>query len=302
MVAADASGRVFVLDSRLRRVNVYEPSGEPVDTWPFETRNSIVSRMFPLADGAIWKPVNAPSDQIGVPRLGAQAVGPTGSQDVVWAPDIDYERSTFETPLGNQQMTPYSPNFYASPAAGGRLIYGASDRYRFEVLSPDGSRLIVERYWDPVPVPPEHKEWERRLAVAAVRLAFASRVAAAAAFDLDISAIPDHKPAYRWFVPAQSGEIWLHRLGRSEPLSGCAGDPLEVGWAAARERPCWRDRAIIEAFDGDGRYLGDVAVPAYLIRTVDSLTIRGDVVAGFILDDAGTYIVKRYRLVPPGAE
>jgi len=302
MVAADASGRVFVLDSQLGRINVYAPSGEPVDTWSLETRSIFARRIFPLADGAIWKPVDARSDQAGVRRLGAQAVGPTGSQDVVWAPDIDYERSTFETPIGNQSMTPYSPNHYSSPAPGGKLVYGASDRYQFEVLAPDGSRLIVNRHWDPIPVLPEHKEWQRGQTIASTRAAYASRSADAAVFELDTSQIPDHKPAYRWFVPTQTGEIWLHRLGPSEPLTGCAGDPLEVGYAAAREDPCWRDRAIIDAFDGDGRYLGDVEVPEYLIRYVGSLTIRGRVVAGVMQDDAGTYVVKRYRLVLPGEE
>ncbi len=301
-VAADASGHVFVLDNQLGRVNVYAPSGEPVDTWALETGSSFVRRIFPLADGAIWKPVDARSDQAGVRRLGAQAVGPAGSQDVVWAPDIDYERSTFETPIGNQSMTPYSPNHYSSPAPGGKLVYGASDRYQFEVLAPDGSRLIVNRYWDPVPVLPEHKEWQRRQTMASTRTAYARHSADAAGFELDTSQIPDHKPAYRWFVPTQTGEIWLHRLGRSEPLPGCAGDPLEVGYAAAREDPCWRDRANIDAFDGDGRYLGDVEVLEELSRSVDYLAIRGRVVAGVTQDDAGTIMVKRYRLVLPVEE
>jgi len=307
-VAADASGRVFVLDNRLRRINVYAPSGEPVDTWPIETRSILTAQMFPLVDGAIWKPVLAPLDQIRGRCLGAQAVGPTGSRDVVCAPDIDYERSTFEGGFGNQRMTPYSPSDYSSPAPGGKLVYGASDRYRFEVLAPDGSLLIVERYWDPVPVPPEHKEWERRQALG-MALDYFARDAVVNASDaddpdieLEISAIPDHKPAYRWFVPTQSGEIWLHRLGPSEPLTGCAGDPLEVGWAAARENPCWRDRTIIDAFDGDGRYLGDVEVPEELMPYVGLLTIRGRVVAGVAQDEAGAIMVKRYRLVLPGEE
>ena len=295
-VAADASGRVFVLDIRLRRINVYAPSGDPVDTWPLETGSCCTARMFPLADGTIWKPVDEWLDPNGSFRLGAQVVGPTGSQDVVWAPDIDYEQSTYENPDGYRLMTPYSPLHYASPAADGKLVFGASDRYRFEVLSPDGTRLIVQRYWDPIPLPPEHKEWERRR-----QLVF-DREVNDPEYQLDSSQIPDHKPAYRWFVPTQSGEIWLQRWGPSEPLAGCAGDPLEVGRVVARENPCWRDGAIIDAFDGDGRYLGDVDVPEELMPYVNPLTIRGRVVAGVAQDDAGTYVVKRYRLVLPGEE
>ncbi len=292
-VAVDGAGRVFVLDIRLRRINVYAPSGEPVDTWPLETGSCCTARMFPLADGSIWKPVDW-FDQNGDFRLGAQVVGPTGSRDVVWAPDVEYEQSTYESPSGNRVTTPYSPLHYASPAPDGKLVFGASDRYRFEVLASDGSRLIVQRYWDPIPVPPEHKEWERRRA-----LGF-DREVNDPEYQLDSSQIPDHKPAYRWFVPTQSGEIWLQRWGPSEPLAGCAGDPLEVGRVKARENPCWRDGAIIDAFDGDGRYLGDVDVPEELMPYVNPLTILGRIVAGVAQDDAGTYVVKRYRLVLPG--
>ncbi len=157
--------------------------------------------MFPLADGTIWKPVDEWLDQNEDFRLGAQVVGPTGSQDVVWAPDIEYERSTCESPNGARVTTPYSPFNYAGPAPDGKLVVGASDRYRFEVLSPDGSRLIVERCWDPIPIPSEHKEWERRRA-----LGF-DREVNDPEYELHSSQIPDHKPAYRWFVPTQSGEI-----------------------------------------------------------------------------------------------
>lgn len=143
-------------------------------------------------------------------------------------------------------------------------MFGASDRYRFQVLSPDGSRLIVQRYRDPIPVPQEHKEWERRQTLAAGRAAATSQGRDDSELELDNSQIPDHKPAYRWLLPTQSGETWLRRLGSSEPIAGCAGDPLEVGWAPAQENPCWRDQIIIDAFDGEGRYLGDVEVPEEL--------------------------------------
>jgi hypothetical protein len=304
-VAADAAGRVYVLDARLRRINVYAPTGEAVDTWSFETSSIFGGRMFPLADGTIWKAVDAPADaplQIGERRLGAQAVGSTGAQDVMWAPDIDYERSTFESPIGDRWATPYAPRSYSSPAPGGKLVYGVSDRYRFAVLERDGSRRIVERYWDPVPVPPQHKEWERRLTVASTRAATAGRAADATAFDLDGSLIPDHKPAYRGFIPTPTGEIWLQRSGPSVQLAGCAGDPLEVGWEEARENPCWDDGVIVDAFDGEGRFSGEVEVPDELVPYVGPLAVRGRVVVGVARDDAGTIRVKRYRLVLPGEQ
>ncbi len=291
-VAVDEAGRVFVLDIRLRRINVYGPSGEVIDTWPLETGSCCTARLFPLADGTIWKPVDR-TDENGDFDLGAQIVGPSGSEAVVWAPVIDYEESTHKNPDGYEVRTPYSASHYSSPAPDGKLVYGASDRYRFEVRSPAGARIVVERYWDPIPIPPEHKEWERRR-----KLAF-DREMNDPDYELDSSQIPDHKPAYSWLVTTQTGEIWLKRPGPSERLEGCAGDPLEVSSAEAWENPCWRDSMIIDVFDAEGRYLGDVEVPEELMPYVNPLTIRGSAVAAVAQDDNGTYRVKRYRLVLP---
>jgi len=245
--------------------------------------------------------VDETTDQIGFLRFGAQAVDGTGSQAIVWAPEIQYERSTFQGPFG-PATSPFSPFHYSSPAPDGKLVFGASDRYRFDVLAPDGSRLVVERYWDPVPIPPEHKEWARRLTLASHQAVAANLGIDVEDDQLDSSQIPDHKPAYRWFVPTQSGEVWLQRLGPSEPLTECAGDPLEVGWAEARGNPCWDDGVIIDAFDGEGKYLGNVEIPEELRLSVGKLTIRGRMVAGIARDEAGTIMVKRYRLVLPGEE
>lgn len=97
-------------------------------------------------------------------------------------------------------------------------------------------------------------------------------------------------------------DIEYERSGPSESVTGCAGDPLEVGWVAARQDPCWRDKAMIDAFDRDGKYSGDVAVPEELLPYEGPLAIRGRMVVGVVRDDAGTYVVKRYRLVLPGEE
>ena len=237
IVAANESGRVFVLDDQLAQINVYASSGEPLETWPLETTSCCVDRMFPLAGGAVLKPVNAWLDEIHYEtRFGAQLVGTSGSHgEVVWLPEIEHERATYQTVSGYAVDTPFSPRMWWSPAPDGGLVVGASDRYRFEVLSPEGSRLVVERSWKPVPIPDGHKEWERQ------RTIVFDRKFNDPEQNLDGSLIPDHKPAYFSLVPARPGETWVLRHGPSEPLADCPGDPFDVGHPAAWEKPCWRE-------------------------------------------------------------
>jgi len=54
----------------------------------------------------------------------------------------------------------------------------------------------------------------------------------------------------------------------------------------------------IEVFGAEGRYLGEIEVPARF-KIVPAPYIRGDQVIAVVEDDAGTIMVKRYRLILP---
>jgi len=305
MVAADADGRVFVLDSRLDRINVYDAGGDVVDTWPFP--DSWCCRpMYPLAGEAVWATVRQGEPLSGF-RFGLQTVGPEGPYgEVTWIPDIEHERATFQDSAGDERAAPFSATVVWSPAPDGRLLVGATDSYRFEVREPDGSMRIVQRYWEPVPVPTEHREWERRRMVAGQRQYAASLAAnglgdANPGYTWDGAGMPDHKPAYAALIAALSGETWVVRRGASVHLADCAEDPIDEGYNASAGRPCWDDEDIFDVFGADGRYFGEVDVPNGVTPT-----------AGFSVDDRRIVAsvqgadevarVKRYRLVLPGEQ
>ena len=70
-------------------------------------------------------------------------------------------------------------------------------------------------------------------------------------------------------------------------------------------RPCWRDSYELGVFDEDGKYLGSVEVPeVFYNRRSEVLDpapfMRGNTVLVAVQDEAGTIMVKRYRLVLPG--
>jgi hypothetical protein len=58
---------------------------------------------------------------------------------------------------------------------------------------------------------------------------------------------------------------------------------------------------IIDAFDGEGRYLGEVDFGGRMPIPSRSVVIGGSLITES-QDEAGTIIVKRHRLVLPGEE
>jgi hypothetical protein len=84
------------------------------------------------------------------------------------------------------------------------------------------------------------------------------------------------------------------------PPATCTLEPEQM--AAARDPAdylrCLFGEMIFDVFGRDGRYLGNVeGVPV-----VSRPFINGDTVVAVALDDAGTVMVKRYRLMLPGEE
>lgn len=296
LLAVDGSGRVFVFDSRLGRINVYAPDGRNLDPWPLPSSRCCGWPMYPLTEEALWVPVQQRVDRPGVDAIyGVQAVGPEGPQgEVTWVPELDFEQATWTTDSGYEVEAPFSAWLRWNPAPGGRLVVGGSDRYRFEVHGPGTSRLVVERYWEPVPVEPERKEYERRSAIAFERRFNDPE------FTLDASLIPDHKAAYMSLYPTMDGGVWVERQGRSVRLPDCVEDPVEADYVSAMQNRCWTDEWIHDAFDVDGRYLGEVEFPAELRGDPLTTFVDGKMVVGPAQDEAGTVMVKRYRLVLPG--
>ncbi len=101
-------------------------------------------------------------------------------------------------------------------------------------------------------------------------------------------------------LPSLSGELWLTRWG-PDPSADCALAPEELALEWLRnplERPqCLLGGIIVDVFDSTGRYLGDVEG---FFPYPSKPFISGDTVVALAQDEAGTIMVKRYRLLLPG--
>lgn len=297
LVVGDAAGRVFVQESRADLFNVFSIDGEVLGTWPARNASCCAYPMVATPRNTLWARTLVRDEETREARYGLQEYGPDGPVGELRYPDeFDFEPVEFDVTLRGRTFTttaPFSPRSIWVTAPSGALVTGASDRYRLEVQTADGAVLAIEKYWTPVPVEAEEAEWTRRYYVAGFRMEGGDD------FNWDGAEMPATKPAFSSFVPVPSGDVWVSREGPGERLSDCAEDPVEDGMQAAAEAPCWRSSRLLDVFDSEGRFLGEVETPRGMLVSPSYLRVRGDKVVGVVEDDDGVIMVKRWRLVLP---
>ncbi len=289
---AVGSDRVYVWDPQLGRISVFSVEGPLVETWP--TR-------------PLFTPIPIIATTTGdllVPSGGAMVPwgpdGPTGGQEVPF-PDFETRPPRMTLRISESvpgfsagavlgRYVPFWPVPVFSMSATGAMIYGSASGYRFTIEEMDGRRVQIEIRAEPISVQEEEASWHRSRVEEHMRRGDPG-------WQWDGPEIPATKPAYTEFIPAVSGEVWVARPGLGYESTSC--EPSSR--TAEVPETCWKKARIIEAFGADGRFLGTIGVPEEL-RFYPRPFIRDDMVVGVVEDEAGTIMVKRYRLVLPGEE
>lgn len=296
-------GRILVYDPGGHRINVYSPDGTPVETWPASRAGEVRPRcclrpMVPSGD-VVWMEIGVVNRREQELRFdpGMRAYGPEGALgEPFMVPDLDYPRWTLEIDGRESESVPYAPRVVWAIASPGVMVVGSSDEYSFELRSPEAPVIRIERYWEPVaPIEEEIRYSTRRVHEGLGRSERGEER------DLDWDGrMPATKPAFEWLVPTAAGDLWVMRQGRAEPVPGCdPGDTVESSWGSPTPIRCFETPWIVDAFDGEGRYLGEVRVPGDAFLSPPMTFIRGDMVVTVVQDEAGTDRVKRYRIVIP---
>ena len=295
-VTVDNHAQIYVGDPRNRRVNIFSPEGETVGVIAVPPRATWGLVPLVLTDeGAIALPIVVPNPATpGQNRYAVSvhtAEGRVGEE--IFVPQIEYQRRFVRVQGRDIPMVPFAANLVWTFGYDQTMSVGASDRYEFRRISPTGETTLVERFWEPVPVTADEAEYWRRVTVA--------QLSGAGEISWNGENIPDQKPAYLKMIPSASGELWLLRDGRGEPAV-CDLEPE----AAATSRDtagflaCLHPNLIVDVFARDGRYLGDVEGLPASNALIHLPFISGDTVIAQAEDEAGTIMVKRYRLVLPG--
>lgn len=332
MIEVARDGRIFVWDPRARRVAVFGPDGTPLATWPATGAFCCVYPMYfepghGETDGAGTSDTDAGGGEIA---SGEADTAQTGG--ALWMLTYSFDRETLEEIFGLQAFgpegrfgpihrrrdlevaserlsaggrsiaMPFAPGLSSNTAGAERFLAGVPDTYRFEVQYRGETVLVVEKYWEPVPIDPEHAEWQRRATIANVRRRDPG-------WTWDGAGMPGHHPAYETLLGTATGEVWVLRNAPSVRVEDCVEDPLadDGAWEStpASGRLCWRNVYIVDVFDAEGRFLGEVETPpgfswsAYSLRGL-ARHIDGDRVVVAVEDETGVIRVKRYRLVLPG--
>lgn len=288
-------GRLFVRTSQNSRINVYSRDGDVLDHWPIRSGFNTSSPFVITTEGVLWTNIitNLGSADVTDWLGGMKLCGPEGAvSDTIHAPEFDFEpweivgRSKNSTSVNN---VPFSPEMAWAMAVDGSIIGGVSDFYRFEIRRTDGRKIVVERKCELVKVLPEEGRWHRDRLTANMINQFPG-------WAWNGREVPGTKPAFAGFFPDRSGRIWVLRQGPGRRVEGGVEDPLkeEGAWS----NPFWRDTQLVDVFDMDGRYLGEVDLPEHM-RFRPQPVIDDEIIVCYMEDEEGIPFVKRYRLVLP---
>jgi len=295
-VTTAPDGRIFLYDMNSHRVNVYSPTGESIDTYPGRVTCCLAMRVDD--SGRLWAPFQRVSLGAGreiEQRYGIRELGPDAAPGSSWellepAPD-DIQ---VQIPSRRPKRVPFSPTRVWAVAEPATVVVGTGAEYQYSVQREGRIVRIVKKSWEPVAIREEHISWARDLFIASVRQV------APADWEWDGAEMPPTQPAFTTLAATATGEVWVRRPGDSTRAAECSEDPIRDGSAEARRRPCWSTEWFLDVFDAEGRLMGSLVMPKGFSSIPRYLDALGDNVVSLVEDDAGTIMVKRYRLVGAG--
>ncbi len=295
-VAVAADGRVFLRDDRARRISVYGGDGGFIEQYVMPGGLNTSTPMVLSSEGVPYTPVfvdlrrDDPNRMFVIAMQGHGQEGAFGEQLV---PPID---ETFVPGVASdatgsvQRPVPFFPEEHWAMGPDLAMLFGVSNEYRFERRARDGSTLVIEKSWEPVPVEPDEADWHRRETTAIMQSVIPDWIWG------ETPTVPSHKPAFSELIPTHSGEIWVLRPGPGSRLPECDPDAETADDFDAF--PCWRDQRIVDVFAPDGRFLGSITPPPEM-RFTPRPHIDGDLVVARTEDENAVSRVKRYRLIRP---
>jgi hypothetical protein len=158
---------------------------------------------------------------------------------------------------------PFMRNVHTA-TSGGRYWQGTTDAYEIVLRRADGTpERIVRRALEPVPVRGAYLDSLRRVQ--------AAENGPEAAKAVDQVELPEHLPAFERLLVDDGGNLWVQH----------------TSWPGASVQAEW------DVFDGEGKMLGTVRMPAGFRAT----HVGADFVLGVGTDEDGVEYVRMYRLI-----
>jgi hypothetical protein len=279
-------GRVVLRDPGNGRFTVYALDGEYLTE--VRARGSYTSvPIVPASDGGFYNPVwerGATSFLMSIVRY-----APDGTPgDTLPAPERRVEQATVSAATEGASQTwgvPFSPSSQWTFHPDGYYLSFVTDRYAIDLLRSDQYVLRLSKQAEPVPVSGEERDAQEQRVTAAMRRLVPS-------WRWNGPPIPNTKPIVHYLYVGDDGRIWVQLYQPGERIPDAE---LEPGPDGAAPLPQFRERAVFDVFDTDGRYLGTVSAPERF-RTSPRPVFRGDYVWATESDTLGVEYVVRYHI------
>jgi hypothetical protein len=289
--------RLYVRDAQLRRISVFRLDGSLVTTWNTPTIPGLLRPMVLTQGGELYvasnlNPTAGPAEwRQGMVSCGSEGV----ARDTLAPPETvcsELELTFAGTTRGAISVpVPFSPERVWALTPQRSLVSGCSDRYSITYSLPDSGLRIVERdNWDVVPVDRLEAEWHRAATTARIRLDDPG-------WTWSGPAIPGSKPAYNALYTDTGGRLWVLRPGPGRELvDGIQkpDNPLDYF-----RKPRWEDTHLLEAFDAEGRFLGQLTLPPGM-RVRPFPWIEGARLLALVEAEDGEVTVRAFRMQTPG--
>jgi hypothetical protein len=292
LLAASQDGRVFVRTHG--GLVVFDIEGNHLMT--LNERGGIVLPMVAGGDGTLYMPVSWAVSTPGEIGSGHLPIAPDGTRGerIVRPSLVEWEPWTLIARADGrmrQQSVPHAPGTVWTVAPDGAMIQAASDTYRIEVRHSDGTTRVIQRVVEAVPVTEAQRSWHAQMTRLIMRRIQPD-------WTWNANPIPASKPYFSRFYTDPEGVLWVRRIVRTETVTDCDTSPQIAIEEQRPPRPCFRDVEGFDVFGTDGRYMGAVELPRVTMH--DQPAIDGDNLVMAVEDEAGTIMVKRYRLTLPG--
>lgn len=297
-IATMPDGRLLVWDTGNWRINVYSAKGDVLTQWTtpsgmsgggtaqfsraifVDTAGMVTTRKMifdrnPENRPTIWvrfRPDGTPADTIHEPP----------------APELG-KLSARAGRVSTGAPVPFAPIRFVALSPLGYLVAGYPNRYAFEIHQPGRAVVSVRRDVKPEPVSRAERAEGRKNIEERMRQTDPN-------WSWNGPDIPDNKPLYHGLTVGLDGRIWISLTRGTDPKLGLSGTS-GVGPGVPRAPRPADDReaskpALYDVFEPDGRYLGQVQVPA----GTSAVVRKGDKVWAVAFGDDDVPRLKRYRI------
>ena len=273
LLIADAIGN--------QRITRYSIDGEYLGSFPFDITQGVPFRW----DASDTHPLVAQRRLLSL--TGEDLGPPTGDPVMSFDPDgnvtdtllVLTAGSSFQIQGGQVQFRFFDPEPMWDLGDDGWLVSALNSIYRIEVRDPSGTLVrIVERPFEPKAV----TQADQDAVMGAIRDLLGEQGLPPEAMDLitQQASFAETFPAFASILAGPDGSLWVQRLRSGSELGGEDFNVQDLG------SPVW------DVFDAEGRYLGEVEVPARF----QPLRFSADLVYGIGRDELDFAGLKKYSV------